>query len=180
MSTFWDAITSGEFGAENSSLDRHLGKVGNSSVRTLTDAIRAVEALPLPVMAGTRVAFKSNLGSVVAYVNPPEDGAQGTVVMVRSAMGDITSHNGMVFVKWDTGDFFQTDPEHLKVASGVKQASGVSMRVSSLGDISDFMTVNSGTDLVHKATKDLWAVRKDGEAYVIERLFNEDGNPIKI
>jgi len=38
----------------------------------------------------------------------------------------------------------------------------------------------SRDELVHKATKDLWSFREDGGQFVIERLFNDSGDPLKV
>ena len=53
------------------------------------------------------------------------------------------------------------------------------MRVSSLGDLSDFLRVSSDT-LIHKSTKDIWSFKKEGEEYIIERMLGEDDSPLKI
>ena len=46
------------------------------------------------------------------------------------------------------------------------------IRVASLGDLSEFFRVSSDT-LIHKSVKDLWRVSEDeGGKVVIERLFN--------
>jgi hypothetical protein len=53
------------------------------------------------------------------------------------------------------------------------------IRVASLGDLSGFLRVSNNL-LVHKCTKDLWSVTKtaDGE-FEVDRLFNDDGSPLK-
>jgi len=45
-----------------------------------------------------------------------------------------------------------------------------------------FTPASSGNndELVHKATKDLWSFHQDGDNYVIERLFDETGEPLKV
>jgi hypothetical protein len=84
-----------------------------------------------------------------------------------------------MFVKWDNGSFMPVHAEHLRRASDTRIASSYSIRVSSLGDLTDFMKTSS-EDLVHKATKDLWAVKNVGGEYLIERLFDETGAPLKV
>lgn len=150
-----------------------------SSVQALTDVGRAKNALELPVKAGTRVSFAGQLGAVLAYNDAPEPKAQGVVVEVKSAGGDITAHDGLVFVQWDDGKMRPTHVEHLRLATGrVKRQAAERIRVASLGDLTDFMKVADDT-LVHRSTKDLWSMRKDGEDFVIERLFDSAGDPIK-
>ena len=150
------------------------------SVRERTDKFRNENALELPVKAGTRVSFEGNLGAVLSYADVPENGATGTVVSVKSATGDITSHEGKVFIEWDDKKFRPIHVEHLRAASEKKtQVRTSTMRVSSLGDLSDFLKISSEA-LVHKATKDIWSFRKEGESFVIERLLDDEGNPLKV
>jgi hypothetical protein len=197
MSNFWDnllkeADLSGGF---NGSMDAHLaGKdIGGEAfqgVQGLTDVGRAAQALHLPVEAGTRVSFKANLGAVLSYSNPPEPKSEGVVVTVKSANGDVTSHDGMVFVQWDDGRFMSAHAEHLRAAKAktarfkTNDADPNMMRVASLGDLTDFFrmsTTNSTTNsaLIHKSTRDLWSFRRDGDEFLIERLFDELGEPLK-
>jgi hypothetical protein len=179
MSDFWDELTLGMH-KEASSLDRHLGsRVPAESIRNLTDKLRAANALPLPIAAGTRVSFVDNLGAVLSYPDPPVGGSEGTVVTVRCASGDMTHLDSLVFVKWDSGAFLPVHHEHLRRASDVRVASTYSLRVAAIGDLTDFMKT-AGEDLVHKATKDLWAMKRVGDEYVIERLFDETGAPLKV
>lgn len=172
---------------EASSLDQYLQNreetLANSGLRSLTDQGRAANALSLPADAGTRVAFVTNIGSVLQYTDPPEDGAEGTIVMVRTAEGDQTSLNGFVFVKFDNGRFLQVDPEFLRPSSGgTKFASNFTRRVSSLGDLSGFLRWGSDdNELVHKATRDLWSFETTPQGdFVISRLFDDSGEPLKV
>lgn len=162
---------------------RDLNEGAFNSVRELTDSARAKAALTLPVEAGTRVQFIANAGSVLAYDDPPTPNESGVVVAVKSASGKITSHNGVVFAKWADGKVRAIHAEHLRLASGrvrtTTAATANKIRVASLGDLSEFLRFGSDT-LVHKATKDLWKVHKDGSEFVIERLFAENGAPLKV
>ena len=131
--------------------------------------------------SGTRVAFQLTLSSLLAYPNPPNPKVLGTVVKCRTATGDTTVSDGMVFVKWDSGGFMPIHAAHLKQVAGVRTATANTRRVSSMGDLSDFMRTAGGEgDLVHKSTKDLWKLSKSKEGYVIERLFDTDGEPLKV
>ncbi len=181
MSDFWDDLTQSAYG-DRTSLDDVLNRRASgkpSSVRVLTDKGREEAGLPLPAVAGTRVAFADTLGAIFSYAEPPHGGLCGTVVTVRTAAGDDTSLDGNVFVKWDDGRFLPVHREHLRLAKGSKRASAY-RRVIALGDLDNFLKVAGGSDLIHKATKDLWSLRLvDGE-YVIERLFDEDGDPLKV
>ena len=179
-----DDVYWGDTGAIDHVLQgRSIEGAESHSLQGLTDKKRAADALVLPVTAGTRVTFAHNLGSVLSYPNIPDTGVGGTVVTVRSAVGDVTAYNDRVHVMWDDGTFRAISAEHLRLAGiGEKRARAVRMSFSSLGDLSSlFETSKSGsTDLVHKATKDLWSFSDNGDEFVIERLFTEDGNPLKV
>lgn len=182
---FWDDFlkdaTFGEGGSMDDYLsDRALEGEQFTGVRALTDKYRAKNALQLPVEAGTRVEFQGNVGAVLSYDDPPMPGTQGTVVTVRSATGDVTEHEGKVFVQWDDGKFRSLYAEHLMLAKKMKRRGGMNarIRVASLGDITDFLKVAEDT-LIHRSTKDLWSYRRDGSEYVIERLFDDSGKPLK-
>ena len=186
LAPFESDINWGDTGAIDHILqNRSLEGSQTTSIRTVAGK-QAASAVPTPVEVGTRVAFVTNLGSILSYEDIPGDKVAGTVVKVRCADGDVTASNGRVHVLWDDGAFRPIMAEHLRLAkSANKQASSLSMRVSSLGDLSSFFEsavgkTASDTDLIHKATKDLWSFRKDGGDYVIERLFAEDGSPLKV
>lgn len=184
---FWEALTLGQQSRTASSLDAHLAEreaeLAGSGLRGLTDKGRAANALPFPAPVGARVAFVTNIGSVLSYSDPPAPGTEGTVVMVRTAEGDQTGMEGMVFVKFDDDRFMAIHPEHLRVASpSHKVARGFVRRVGSLGDLSGFLRWgNDDNELVHKATRDLWRCEtaEDGSV-VISRLFDDSGEPLKV
>lgn len=184
MSDFWDSMQSAFL--VDSDIDRHLqGKEtrGATTLRDLTEKSREANTLPLPQVSGTRVLFESNLGAVLTYDDVPNDGLAGTVVTVRTGSGDATSMDENVFVLFDDGKFRSIRAEHLRLAEvSNKKASAVRIRVADVMDISSFFAQSSGRadELVHKATKDLWRFKKDGGAYVIERLFDETGAPLKV
>jgi hypothetical protein len=152
-----------------------------ASVRGLTDRERAKQALQLPVEVGTKVLFASNIGAILTYDDPPAPNASGVVVAVKSASGQVTSHNDRVFVKWENGHTQAIHAEHLRLGKGRVRTTKMAdrIRVASLGDLTDFLKVSSGT-LVHRATKDLWKVSQDGSDFVIERLFQDNGRPLKV
>jgi hypothetical protein len=132
--------------------------------------------------SGSRVAFAGTLSALLAYPEPPDRGAIGTVVMVRTATGDTTELDGMVFVKWDDGRFLPVHQAHLKAAPATtRTATAYRMVVSAMGDLDDFLkSAGGGDELVHKSSKDLWKLSKANGEYVIERLFDETGNPLRV
>lgn len=175
MSKFWE---NGGFYVPSAagSLDAHLS--GDSTVR---DYARGRTASTGPIASGTRVAFDGKLSSMLAYSDCPERGETGTVVMVRTAMGDATEQDGVVFVKLDSGRLMGIHRAHLLLApTSSRRANAYRMTVA-MGDLTDFMkSAGGGDELIHKATKDLWKLSKQGDDYVIERLFDETGKPLKV
>ncbi len=162
---------------------RTIDGAENSILQQLTDQAKAAGALPLPVNVGTRVAFSHDIGAVLAYEDIPDRGVEGSVILVRSPEGDRTASQNGVHVLWDDGKFRAIQAEHLRPAGlNKKRASTVRMAFIEFGGIADLfgLAKKGSTDLIHKATKDLWSFRQDGEEFIIERLFNEDGNPLKV
>lgn len=150
---------------------------GRTSVR---EVVTRTASVPYPPVTGSRVSFSTDLEAVLSYPNPPDGGSVGTVVTVRTASGDANHYAGMVFVRWDNGRMMQVYATHLRPSSGRQRvADAVVRRVASLGDLGDFLKVAKDT-LVHKATKDLWSFKKVGEEFIIERLFDETGDPLKV
>lgn len=151
----------------------------SEEVRGLLAKERSKVTLPVPV--GTRVAFVPSHGALLSYQEFPEGTGEGTVVLVRTgSLGDTTSFNGKVFVLWDDGKMRAIHNGHLKLAGpNRKTARRFSIRTSTLGDIGSLFA-QAGQDLVHKSTKDLWSLRKEGEDFVLERLFDESGAPLKV
>jgi len=172
--------------AQHSIFDEVLGRISSNprhtSVRVFAEVNRKDSALTLPVTAGSRVAFNATLESVLTYPDVPHPACEGTVITVKTAEGPMTHQGSDVFVLWDDGRFRPIRAEHLKTGSPRKTATNFRMVVSDLGDISSMFTpARSGDDeLVHKATRDLWAVKKDGSSFVIERLFDDTGKPLKV
>jgi hypothetical protein len=126
---FWTSLIQGHTASTaKNALDVHLASVDDfgravgedfEGVRSLTDRSREANALSLPIAAGTKVSFAGGLGAYLAYDDAPNKGALGEVVNVRSANGEITHHDGKVFVQWGDGKFRSVHAEHLRrVASG--------------------------------------------------------------
>jgi hypothetical protein len=51
-------------------------------------------------------------------------------------------------------------------------------KVASLGDLSNFVRVSNET-LIHKSQRDLWTLKREGGDFFIERLFDDNGEPLK-
>lgn len=77
--------------------------------------------------------------------------------------------------------FFEGEPEIVSPVDPTPKTASAPPRVKigSLGDLSGFMRVSEDT-LVNKSTNELWALKKDDEGkFAIERLFQDDGAPLK-
>jgi hypothetical protein len=56
----------------------------------------------------------------------------------------------------------------------------VRRKVASLQDLSAFTRL-SADQLIHKAEKDLWAIKRQGDgSMVIERQFDDNGQPLRL
>lgn len=178
---FWSDLISGQHKVA-SSIDDYLSDKKASPLMRLTDRGREEASLQSEDLTpGLRVSFLTNIGSVLSYPNPPDPETQGTIVVARTSEGDTTNRGDLVFVKWDDGKFMATHRHHIQRVATKKVARGLVRKVSSLGDLSDFLKSGSKNELVHKATKDLWSLHKtEAGDYIIARLFNEDGEPIKV
>ena len=182
MSNFWKSVSN--LGAERtaSSIDQFLSGAVDTTLKPKKLAEQnSVLHVAFPVATGTRVQFAANLEAALTYSTMPADKTAGVVVTVRTASGDTNTHEGRVFVAWQDGSFGSFYPQHLRYASNTRTAKAVVRRVASLGDLSDFMrSKEASSELVHKATRDLWSFKKDGDHYVLERLFSDEGEPLKV
>lgn len=177
MSNFESYLESGGFykGASSDPISEHLG----GTVHRLTEHYRKNNPLKSSLKSGSRVMMSQNTGTLLTYDFLPEPTTQGTVVKVRTSEGDTISHEGRFFIKWDSGELTAVLPEHLEM-SRQKLSSAVRMNVRTAFDLQDFMKSSSDNELVHKASRDLWKMSKDGDQIIIERLFDEDGEPLKV
>jgi hypothetical protein len=174
----WDEIVFGS-NLKTSSMDSVL----DTRISELTDRGRKNKRKALSFEDGMRVVAHTNNG-VVLPSQLPSSGTKGTVVSVRTANGDVVSLDGEVFIKFDGRNKIDRIPANfLRVAS---------MKVSNITDnfivlsgpnlSASFMSQAGGeSTLVHKATQDLWSMKvsEDG-SFDVERLFDGDGNPLKV
>lgn len=175
--SFWKHIEEGGFYKNASdAISQHLDK---SNVYRLTNHYVKHNPLKDMLKSGARVSLCQSTGTLLTYDFIPDTGVLGTIIKVRTSEGDKISHEGRFFVKWDSGELSSVLPEHLELRTQ-KLSSSVRMRISSGLDLSDFMKSGSDNELVHKASRDLWKLSKDGEQVIIERLFDEEGEPLKV
>lgn len=166
-----------EFFSKHASIDTHLSRnpAGDERVR------RSVAERSRRILAGTRVVLSENTENLFTY-QVPHLPMGGTVVKVRTSSGDTTQTGDRTFVLFDDGVIRHVLCRHLSRARQSRKHQGKYRRVvSNLGDLSGFMRSPGGSnELIHKSTKDLWSVSRDGGEYVIERLFEETGEPLKV
>jgi len=156
------------------------------SVRGLT-AGEPGSPCPTHPIAGLRVSFAGTMEAMLSYPDAPPPGTKGTIIEARTSGRKATSHEGMVFVKFDGHKEMAVVANHLVVSEQAKKKAkrkqaSMTRRASSIDALlggGDFVKLAEDT-LVHKATKDLWGLRQDVNGYVIERLFNDDGSPLKL
>lgn len=162
-------------------MDQGFNAVQDSVKSDLSASSSTNHPVSSDVPAGTRVAFRYSLESMLSYKTVPPKGQCGTVVTVRTAgVTSTTVADGRLFVKWDNGTFSATYPEHLRHTK-TRTASTVTKKFAHMSDLlaSFLPSSNGGDTLVHKATRDLWSLsEKDGQ-FVIERLFDDTGGPLK-
>ena len=55
------------------------------------------------------------------------------------------------------------------------------LKVSSPSELEGFQKISNSDKLIRMSEKDLWAIEEnEEEGWVIERLFDEDGEPLKV
>ena len=174
MKDLWDRLNEESF---------TLGDEGsvNQALRTSRKAVRVASVwLAGRPVAGTRVAFSGTLEAIFTYPDCPSLGVEGSVVAVRTSLGVTTAQNHRVYVQWDDGKLRAVDRDHLVRPSHRRRTAGAFRKViSGMGDLTAFMQGDQPTELIHKSTQDLWNLRKEGEQYVIERVFDYTGEPLK-
>ena len=75
--------------------------------------------------------------------------------------------------------FFASEPQLLTPhGQGKPRTASKRVKVAALSQLKGFRRVATDT-LINKATQDLWAIRKDGDEFFIERLFDDSGSPLK-
>jgi hypothetical protein len=152
----------------------------HASVRKVLTSDRS-DDIDLTQKPGSRVAFRTTLRSLLTYDDAPAQGLEGTVVLVKTAMGKTTNYEDRLFILWDDGKFRSIRAEHLKKASkAFKQANSYRMVVGNMMDLSSMFVTAGGDELIHKATKDLWSFHQENGQYVIDRLFDDNGKPVKV
>lgn len=130
---------------------------------------------------GDRVKLSEDLEVLLSYSDLPEKTA-GSVVLVKTAEGKTSAINDKTFVLFDDNKMRLVYTAHLCKASS-KVASANRMVLADWGSIDSFFSTSSrvaADELIHKSTQDLWALKKGPNGFVIDRLFNDNGTPLKV
>ncbi len=76
--------------------------------------------------------------------------------------------------------FFEQEPQMIQPfgqkAAAVSKPSRI--KIGSLAQLGGFNRVSAET-LIHKSTQDLWALTNEGGDLYIQRLFSDNGGPLK-
>lgn len=179
--SFWGHLENGGFykgASEGDAISSFLNGEGGD-VHRLTNHFKKNNPLVKQLKSGSRVGMSQNTGTLLTYDFLPRHDEHGTIVKVRTSEGDTISHEGRFFVKWDSGELTAVLPEHLELRHQ-KLASSVRINVRTAFDLNDFMKSSSDNELVHKASRDLWKMSLEGDQVIIERLFDEEGDPLKV
>ena len=166
-----------------------------SNIEAAESPFRTVRASAVPGKVcpdsppeGLHVLFANTIEAMMSYNDSPEPGTKGKVISARTDGRVSTSYDGRVFVKFEDGKSRAIVASHLVVSEKQPQKKGKtasrSIRVASIDDLlnglyGDYVKIAEDT-LVHRATKDLWSLHQDAGGYVIERLFNDNGSPLKL
>lgn len=153
----------------------------NSRVAQMSAA--AGQQVRAPARYGQSVRLVPSMGYMLAS-KLPSTGASGSVVCVRTARGQVSAVGGQgLFTAWTDGQFLEVPPELLREATGGKYDPVLARRVANLDEVVGreyALSAGSPKELIHKATRDLWAFQQiDGE-YRLCRLFNHDGRPLRV
>lgn len=67
---------------------------------------------------------------------------------------------------------------HSEADYPIRKNASMKVKVASLEQLTPFQRISAET-LVHKSTQDLWTVTREADGLYIQRLFQDDGSPIK-
>lgn len=136
----------------------------------------------LPARYGQPVKLAPSMGYMLA-ARLPAAGSSGSVVCVRTARGNVSAHGGQgLFTAWTDGQFLEIPPNLLQALGGHKFDPVLARKVASLDEVvgKEYALSASPKELIHKATRDLWAFQEVGGEYHLCRLFNHDGRPLRV
>ena len=161
----------------NSTKTSGLDSILSTSISDLTDRKRKKSKTSFN--EGVRVVAHTNNGILIPG-QLPKAGTKGTVVAVETPDGKITSLEDEVFVRFDTRNKIdRISSDFLKVAS--MKVSNLDEHFIVLSGPSLMSVASEQPTLIHKSSEDLWSVKlsEDG-SYEVERLFDDNGDPLKI
>jgi hypothetical protein len=136
-----------------------------------------------PALYGQPVRLAPSMGYMLAS-KLPRTGASGSVVCVRTARGQVSAAGGQgLFTAWTDGQFLEVPAELLREARSGKYDPVLARRVANLDEVVGreyALSAGSPKELIHKATRDLWAFQQVDGGYHLCRLFNHDGRPLRV
>jgi len=169
------------------SMDGFLaGKKMGSSFESVRGVVGKEEEIPKNASVGTRVVFKGGSGVSLVFKMVPKIGMTGTIVetqeqgssKIRNARAHLEGRETPLNVRWDDETQGLMYPSYMRLAKEAPKKKARVIRVASLQYLSQFMKVAENT-LIHKSTKELWSMRSEEGGFVIERLFDASGDPLK-
>lgn len=168
-----------------SALDGLLGSPAESAGqrRRVARAIaQAGKGMDPPARFGQRVKLAPSLGYMLSARRLPDPQARGSIVCVKTARGEVSAMGRQgFFTAWTDGKFLELPPDILRALRGADYDPALARRVANLEEVVGqeyALSASSPQELIHKATRDLWAYQKiDGE-FRLCRLFSYDGNPL--
>lgn len=183
MSNFWDEISFND-GKKTAGLDFNIDPT--QSVYSLSDKAQTTKKqAKLP--AGISVTANLNIGRVPP-TTMPKQGTVGEIVSVKTATGETTELDGEVFVRWNGRARIDRVAKEFLIINKTKTASedlsSLYAQPLSMAEYKEAFAFNAGAkqaDLVHMASEDLWELGVDEKGeYAIERLFDDNGDPLKV
>lgn len=167
---------------EISSLDDLLPQ--NPATRRVARTIARPGAVRPPGIFGLPVRLAPTMGYAFSTRRLPDPRAQGSIVCVRTGRREVSAmgREGF-FTAWEDGKFLEVPPDFVvRVANG-KFDPALTRRVANLDSVvgKEFsLSATSPQELIHKATRDLWAFQDVGGQYQLCRLFDHDGTPLRV
>lgn len=170
---------------EVSALDDLLGHHGElRAQRRVARSAAPAQAIKPPGIYGLPVRLTPSVGYALSTRRLPDPQARGSIVCVRTARGEVSAMGRQgFFTAWEDGKFLEIPPDILARVQGGKYDPALVRRVANLGDVVGkeyALSATSPQELIHKATRDLWAFQKVEGQYQLCRLFDYDGNPLHV
>ena len=170
-----------------SALDDLLAQRGEDPAarrRVARAAASGVQQVKPPGLYGQPVQVLPSVGFALSARRLPDPKARGSIVCVRVGRREVSAMGRQgFFTAWEDGKFLEMPPDLLARVQGGKYDPALARRVASLDEVvgREFaLSAASPQELIHKATRDLWAFQNVGGQFQLCRLFDYDGNPLHV